>query len=106
MFGFACPLCWDKNCNCTQEALDKYYADINGDQPQEPFIYNIPEIKGNIPVTKGDLITTKIVDGEPINELLVKHITKDNKLVVVNIKTGEDFVHTGEYIKICSTTEK
>jgi hypothetical protein len=106
MFGFACPLCWDKNCNCSQEALDLYYADINGDQPQQPFRYYLPENKNNKPLTKGDIFTTKIVDGRPIDQFYVKEVTGDNKVIIVELTTQKETTYKGgDYFLICSVTE-
>jgi hypothetical protein len=31
MFGFACSLCWDRNCNCDPEAVQAYEENIRSD---------------------------------------------------------------------------
>ena len=95
---FECDKCGEYECDCSyEERKGKMY---NG--PFEESIHNIPT-NNNMPITKGDIILIDYDESFNGTELYVREVTKDNKVIVQNTKTGQISTLLKPYLKLCST---
>lgn len=100
MFGFGCPLCWDKNCNCSATELEHYYKKREGEIPQ---VAQVEWTKTNPPVTAGHMIQK---DG---TDWLVKEVRGGVGYVekITNNPEEIDYKALEEpYDKVCATVRE